>query len=65
MQHALKKIFHKIIGSFQKTRSKTQLGILNVCVSRMIILKLIFNTPVTEGVVWIYLVQDRAQCRNF
>jgi hypothetical protein len=38
--------------------------IVNVCVSRRIILKLVSSTSVTEGVDWIYLLQDRAQCRN-
>jgi len=60
-----KSVFHKIIGSFQKPEGKDQLGIVHVCVSIRIILKLVFNTEVTEDVDWICLVQDRAQCRNF
>jgi hypothetical protein len=48
---------------FRKPEGKAQLGIVEVCVSR-IILKLVFNTAVTEDVDWIYLVQDRAQCQN-
>jgi hypothetical protein len=45
---------------FRKPEGKVQLGIIHVCVSERIILKLVFNTSVTEDVDWIYLVQDRA-----
>jgi hypothetical protein len=50
---------------FRKAERKGQLGIVQACLSRRIILKLVFNTSVTEDVDWIYLVQDRAQCRDF